>query len=210
MRKHSLSQSFYGEYARDTTESIRVYASCLRSDISYLTILISATTTASQVITGLLNKFKLKHVDRNMFFLTMEVTIEEGKTTVIKISDSDKLSEMVRCNPWQDSKVRLCSKHGGFIRVYDTVLMPDSVYKSIRISGDTTVRDVIDIVLACCNSDMTQDQLCLVQTGPDNMQQTGQGTTHQTVVMPVIRRVMDSEKCRMGESMGVKIITSLL
>ena len=61
---------------------------------------------------GLLSKFKLKHVDRNMFFLTMEVIIEEGKTTVIRISEDDTLSEIVRCNPWNDSKLRLCSKPG--------------------------------------------------------------------------------------------------
>ena len=74
LRKHSLSQSLDGEASRVTFESIRVYAKCLRSDIEYRTVKISKTTTASQVIMGLLDKYKLKHFDRNMFFLTMEVT----------------------------------------------------------------------------------------------------------------------------------------
>ena len=106
---------------------------------------------------GLLSKFKLKHVDRNMFFLTMEVTIEKGKTTMIRISEDDILSEMMKCNPWRDSKLRLSSKPGGFIRVYDTVIMPDSVYKSLYISSDTTVRDVISIALTCSNSSLSQE-----------------------------------------------------
>ena len=109
------------------------------------------------------------------------MSIEEGKTTVIRISEDDRLSDMMRCNPWRDSKLRLCSKPGGFIRVYDTVIMPDSVYKSICIFCDTTVRDVIGIVLACCNSSLEQDRLCLVQDRLDN------------------RRVMDSEECLLGE-----------
>ena len=58
--------------------------------------------------------------------------------------------------------MRLNSKPGGFIRVYDTDIMPDSVYKSIRISEDTTVKDVLDIMLACCSSSIAQDQLSLV------------------------------------------------
>ena len=126
--------------------------------------------------------------------------MEEGKTTVIKISDSDKLFEMISCNPWRESCVRLCSKPGQFIRVYDTVLMPDSVYKSIRISGDTTVRDVIDIVLACCNSSLTQDKLCLVETHQDNThtEQARQDTTLMAGHMGIIKRVMDSEECLLG------------
>ena len=47
--------------------------------------------------------------------------------------------------------------------MYDTVIMPDSVYKSICIASDTTVRDVIGIVLACCNSSLAKDRLCLVR-----------------------------------------------
>ena len=60
LHKHNLSQSLDGEVQRVTTESIRVYASCLRSDISYLTVLIICTTTASQVITGLLRMRKIR------------------------------------------------------------------------------------------------------------------------------------------------------
>ena len=40
--------------------------------------------------------------------------------------------------------------------------MSDSVYKSIRISEDTTVKDVLEIMLTCCNCSLAQDQLSLV------------------------------------------------
>ena len=159
------------------TEPIRVYASCLRSDIEYRTVRISKTTTAKQVIMGLLSKYRLKHMDRNMFFLAMEVTIEEGKRTLIKIGESNYLSEILSCNPWRDVRVVVCSKPCVCVRVYDSVIIQDSVYKSICVSDDTTVREVIDIVLLCCNSSLTQHRLCLVL-------HTGNTT-----------RVMDREEC---------------
>ena len=144
------------------TEPIRVYASCLRADIEYRTVRINKTTTAKQVIMGLLNKYRLKHMDRNMFFLAMEVTIEEGKRTMIKIGETNYLSEILSCNPWRDVRVVVCSKPCVCVRVYDSAIIQDSVYKSICVSEDTSVREVIDIVLLCCNSSLSQEFLCLV------------------------------------------------
>ena len=139
-----------------------MYASCLRADIEYKTVRINKTITARKIISGLLKKFKMKHVDPRLFYLTLEFTVNDESNSVIKISDDDIISEMLECNPWRDTKVRLNSKPGGFIRVYDTEILPDSVYKSIRISEDTTVKDVLDIMLACCNSSLAQDLLSLV------------------------------------------------
>ena len=129
--RHRLAHRQQGDPS--STEPIRVYASCLRSDIEYRTVRISKTTTASQVIMGLLSKYKMKHVDKNMYFLAMEVTIEEGNTTMIRITEDNILSDILRCNPWRESKLKLCSEPGVCIRVHDTVLMQDSVYKIICI-----------------------------------------------------------------------------
>ena len=148
-------------------ESIRVYARCLRSDIEYRTMRITRSTTAHQLIQELLAKFKLKHVDPKLFYLTMEVTIESLKRTVIKMADDDKLARLLHCNPWADSRIILRSKAGGFIKVYDTVVMQDSVYKSIKVSYDTTVQEVILIVLACCNSDLPPEKFCLLEVTKD-------------------------------------------
>ena len=64
--------------------------------------------------------------------------------------------------------------------MYETVIMTDSVNKSICIATDTTMMDVIGIVLTCCNSSLAQDRLCLVQDRQD------------------IRRVMDSGEYVLG------------
>jgi len=165
-RQYSGPSSVFSSNCR-VFESIRVYARCLRSDIEYRTMRINSCTTAHQLIQELLTKFKLKHVDPKLFYLTMEVTIESMKRTVIKIADDDKLARLLHCNPWTDSRIILRSKVGGFIKVYDTVVMQDSVYKSIKVSYDTTVQEVILIVLACCNSNLSPEKFCLVEVTQD-------------------------------------------
>ena len=106
-------------------------------------------------------------MDPKLFYLTMEVTIESLKHTVIKIADDDKIARLLHCNPWSDSRTILCCKAGGFIKVHETVIMPDSVYKSIRVSYDTTVQEVICIVLGCCNSNLPEKELCLLEATDD-------------------------------------------
>ena len=114
-----------------------------------------------------LQSLNLSTWTQGSFYLTMEVTIDSLKHTVIKIADDDKLARLLHCNPWSDSRIILRSKAGGFIKVYDTVVMPDAVYKSIRVAYDTTVKEVISIVLGCCNSNLPEEELCLLEASDD-------------------------------------------
>ena len=54
LRKHSLSQSLDGEVSGATVDFVRIYASCLRSDIEYLTVKINKVTTVQDIIQNLL------------------------------------------------------------------------------------------------------------------------------------------------------------
>ena len=54
--------------------TIKVYAKCLRSDIEYKTISVSSRATCREVVALLLSKYRMKHRDPNLFYLTMEVT----------------------------------------------------------------------------------------------------------------------------------------
>ena len=108
-RQYSVSDRLYTPSCSGF-ESIRVCARCLRSDIEYRTVRITNSTTAHLLIQGLLTKFKLKHVAPKLFYLTMEVTIESLKHTVIKIADDDKIARLLLCNPWSDSRMILRSK----------------------------------------------------------------------------------------------------
>ena len=52
---------------------MKVYTRCLRPDLEYKTMSVRYTTTCRDVVDQLLNKYRMKHRDPNLFFLTMEV-----------------------------------------------------------------------------------------------------------------------------------------
>jgi len=125
-----------------TSNTIKVYTSCLLPSLAYKTVVITPHTTTSQVIMGLLRRFRMKHRDPKLFFLTMELTINQTFQT-IKLEDNSLLGDMISCNPWEGGKFILCCKTGGRVKIYDHHIRSDSVYKSFIISRDTTVRDTL-------------------------------------------------------------------
>ena len=133
--------------------SIKVHAQCLRPHLSYKTVVISGQTTSKQVVLGLLSRFRMCHRDPNLYYLTMEVTVgPEGQQTII-LEDNARPVEMISCNPWATPKFILQTKQGGLVKVYDHLVRPDSVYKSLIISEETTVRDTIQILRCCYRED---------------------------------------------------------
>ena len=133
--------------------SIKVHAQCLRPHLSYKTVVISGQTTSKQVVLGLLSRFRMRHRDPNLYYLTMEVTVgPEGRQTII-LEDNARPVEMISCNPWATPKFILQTKQGGLVKVYDHLVRPDSVYKSLIISEETTVRDTVLILRSCYRED---------------------------------------------------------
>ena len=133
--------------------AIKVHAQCLRPHLSYKTVVISGQTTSKQVVLGLLSRFRMRHRDPNLYYLTMEVTVgSEGRQTII-LEDNARPVEMISCNPWATPKFILQTKQGGLVKVYDHLVRPDSVYKSLIISEETTVRDTVQILRSCYRED---------------------------------------------------------
>ena len=132
--------------------SIRVFASCLRPDIEYKTLCVDHSTRSRQLIWQLLAKYKMKHRDPKLFYLTMDIVISRtgGPVTRTLVLDDDaRPAELTLCNPWGECRFTLQMKKGGLVRIYDSVLMNESKYKSLLISDDTTVEDVVKILLHC-------------------------------------------------------------
>ena len=134
--------------------TIKVFASCLRPDIEYKTLSVGNVTTSKSVIWQLLSKFKMKHRDPKLFFLTLEVVIQKPgrdgltKKTIVLDEDS-KPAELKNCNPWGECRFVLQMRKGGVVKVHDSVLMAESQYKCLFISEETTVEEVIEILLHC-------------------------------------------------------------
>jgi hypothetical protein len=125
--------------------TIRVHTTCLRPHMMYKTVRITPRTTSKEVIMGLLTRFRMTHRDPKLFYLTMEVTVNQECQT-ISLEDNSRPSDLISCNPWGDCKFILCSKMGGVVKIYDHHIRTDSVYKSLIISRDTTVRDTLTIL----------------------------------------------------------------
>jgi len=132
--------------------SLKIFASCLRPDIEYKTLSVCYQTRSRDLIWQLLSKFKMKHRDPKLFYLTMDVVISKTETPVTRtlvLDDEARPAELSSCNPWGECKFTLQTKKGGLVRVYDSVLMKESNFKSLLISSDTTVEDVVRILFHC-------------------------------------------------------------
>ena len=131
-----------------SSRTIRVYTACLRPHVAYNTVIISPQTTSKEVIMRLLSKFKMKNRDPKLFYLTMEVTVSQTFHTIL-LEDISCLAEIISCNPWGGCKFILQSKPGVKVKIYDHQIRPDSVYKSIIISKETTVSDTLCMLWSC-------------------------------------------------------------
>ena len=150
--------------------TIKVYASCLRPDIEYKTLGIGNNTVAKTVIWQLLSKYKMKHRDPKLFFLTLEVVIQKpGRDGLTKktlvLDDDSKPVELKNCNPWGECRFTLQMKKGGLVRVHDSILMEESQYKCLFISEETSVEEVIKILLHCYGLEKVEraERYCLYE-----------------------------------------------
>jgi hypothetical protein len=85
--------------------TIKVYAKCLRPDIEYKTLSITFQTTCKEVVGTLLGKYKMKHRDPKLFYLSMEVTVRKaGVRTHLALDEEARPAVLQSCHPRGDSK----------------------------------------------------------------------------------------------------------
>ncbi|CAL4101929.1 unnamed protein product [Meganyctiphanes norvegica] len=133
---------------------VRVWVRCLLQEMEYKTVCITNVTTCRQLVNSLLSKFKMKHRDPNLFFLTMEVTVRKTGVPVrtnLTLEDSARPAELLSCHPHGDSRLTLKMRPGGLMRVYDGALVAGSRYKSLLVSEKTTSDELIQLILLCNN-----------------------------------------------------------
>ena len=131
---------------------IKIYAKCLRPDIEYKTLSVGSQSTCKEIIWLLLSKYKMKHRDPNLFYLTMDISITRTgvplKRTLV-LEDEARPAELKSCHPWGECRFTLQTRKGGLVRVHDSILMAESKYKALLIAEHTTVEDVVRILLNC-------------------------------------------------------------
>ena len=147
---------------------IKVFAKCLRADIEYKTLNVSHQTDCRELIWQLLGKYKMKHRDPNLFYLTMDISIKRTgiplKRTLV-LDDDSRPAELKSCHPWGECKFTLQMRKGaGLVRVYDSVLMAESKYKALLVSEHTTVEEVIRMLFHCYDvADERAEDFCIFE-----------------------------------------------
>ena len=152
---------------------IKIYSRCLSSDIEYKTLSVNHQTTSKEVIWMLLSKFKMKHRDPKLFYLTMDINIKRTGIPLrrtLSLDDDSRPAELKSCHPWGECRFTLQMRKGGLVRIYASVLMPESKYKCLLISEQTTTQEVIEILFHCYGL-MDQkkyaiEQFCLYEQCP--------------------------------------------
>ncbi|XP_015610475.1 uncharacterized protein LOC107275149 [Cephus cinctus] len=144
--------------------TIKVYANCLRPDIEYKTLSITYETTCREVVQNLLNKYRMRHRDPRLFYLTMEVTVRRANVrTVLPLDEDARPAVLQSCHPRGDSRFSLQTRPGGLVKIYDSALMSGSKYKSLLVSEQTTVDELIQMLLTCYSSTERVEQFSLYE-----------------------------------------------
>ncbi|KAJ3654416.1 hypothetical protein Zmor_013606 [Zophobas morio] len=168
----SSSYSSLNDSSGNLQTTIKVYAKCLRPDIEYKTLSITFQTTCKEVVGTLLGKYKMKHRDPKLFYLSMEVTVRKaGVRTHLALDEEARPAVLQSCHPRGDSKFSLQTRRGGLVKVHDSVLNSNSQYKSLLISARTTVDELISLLLNCYNSKERVEQFSLYEVNTDKEQQ---------------------------------------
>ncbi|XP_016909605.2 uncharacterized protein LOC107996187 isoform X2 [Apis cerana] len=156
--------SFSPSDATSQQTTIKVYANCLRPDIEYKTLSITYETTCREIVQNLLNKYRMRHRDPRLFYLTMEVTVRRPNVrTVLPLDEDARPAVLQSCHPRGDSRFSLQTRRGGLVKIYDSALMSGSKYKSLLVSEQTTVDELIQMLLSCYSSKERVEQFSLYE-----------------------------------------------
>jgi hypothetical protein len=99
---------------------VKIFTRILVHDVEYKTLSIRRTTTCREVIQMLLSKFRLKHRDPNLFFITIDVwTRKTGIPirSVMVLDDRTCPAQLQEAYPQQGTKFTMQMRSGGFVRL---------------------------------------------------------------------------------------------
>jgi hypothetical protein len=101
-----------------------------------------------------------------------------GRRTM-RLEDGACLADLITCNPWGACKFRLVAQRGSLVKIHDSAVRPDSVYKSIILSQETTVHNTVGILKNCYHTEGVEDydlyEFCTV-TGNDRLLEESEKT----------------------------------
>lgn len=154
---HNSSQKNQNATTASAESVIKVFAQSLSQDVEYISVQVNSQTKSSQVIRSLLRKFRLKHRDPNLFYLTLERWIRKdglkSKNVMLLSDDSCPLQLQQCCSnpPHDDIKFTLQMRAGALVKIHCSDVVPNTRYKCLSLSTQTTVDQTIELMLHCLN-----------------------------------------------------------
>ncbi len=122
--------------------------------MEYKTVSICRSTTAAELVWQLLAKFRMRHRDPNLFYLTMDLG-GENSSAPMALDEDSRPAELQSCHPWRRNdedggcRFTLRARKGALVKVHDSALMPESKYKCLLVAEKTTASEVVSILLRC-------------------------------------------------------------
>ncbi|KAH9389743.1 hypothetical protein TYRP_007290 [Tyrophagus putrescentiae] len=149
---------------------IKIYTRVLCTDVEYKTLSIYNHTTSKSIVQMILNKFRLKHRDPKLFYLTLEAWIKQTGIPIRSVMtlEDDSCPALLQSCYTQDLKFTLMMRRGGIVKVYDTCFQHGPLYKNLLISNRTTVLETIQLLLNCCDSTESYSKFALYEICPSH------------------------------------------
>lgn len=139
------------------SSKIRIHAQTLNQDIEYITVAVNSQTTSRHVIKTLLRRFRMKHKDPKLYYLTLERWIRKDglktRSTMLLSDEACPLPLQQCCSnpPHDDIKFSLHMHSGALIKIHCSDVVPETRYKCLSLSSHTTVDETIELMLYCLN-----------------------------------------------------------
>ncbi|KAF7639792.1 Ras-associating domain-containing protein, partial [Meloidogyne graminicola] len=139
---------------------LRIYTNQVRPDTDYKTLYITQNTNTNEIIRLLVwDKLRLQLRDLNLFHLLMEINTSTRNSVglikicrnIIKLDNDSNPLELQKCHPEGMSRFILGMDNDAvLVRIYDGELCPQSNYKSIFISKQTTCSETLILLNQIC------------------------------------------------------------
>lgn len=170
------------KYGFGSESVIKVYAQTLSQEVEYITLHVNTQTKSQQIVKSLLKKFRLKHRDPNLFYLTLERWIRKDGLkfkSVMLLGDEACPLQLQQCcsnPPHNDIKFTLQMRAGALVKIFCSDVLPDTHYKCLSLSSQTTVDETIELMLHCLNivtPNATNNHPTTMATATSNMRLNG-------------------------------------
>lgn len=155
--KSKITSSTAQKKCFSSESTIKVFAQTLSQEVEYVTLHVNTQTKSNQIVKTLLKKFRLKHRDPNLFYLTLERWIRKDGLkfkSVMLLGDEACPLQLQQCcsnPPHNDIKFTLQMRAGALVKIFCSDVAPDARYKCVSLSTHTTVEETIELMLHCLN-----------------------------------------------------------